>query len=197
MSFLQSITMMKPPMVYNYNAYGEDTDLNNGGSVDPVKNTFDINSNPYKYSGYYLDEESGMYYLQARYYSPELMRFISRDTYDLSNRYAYGDGDPISKVDRNGHMPQWVGGVVGAAVGLLLGFLIPGAGSILGAMAGGALSSAGATLVGEAVNGEEISLKQIGISAGLGAATGLVFGAIGWGCLENESSQTGRPTRAI
>ena len=92
--------------IYNYNAYGEDTDLNKQGKVVSKKNSFDINDNPYKYSGYYYDEESGMYYCQARYYSPELMRFISRDTYDLSNRYAYCDGDPISNVDPNGHMSQ-------------------------------------------------------------------------------------------
>jgi len=99
----------KATNTYNYNAYGEDTNLNNGGTVVPKTNTFNINDNPYKYSGYYLDEESGMYYLQARYYSPELMRFISRDTYDLSNRYAYGDGDPISNVDPSGHMIGKIG----------------------------------------------------------------------------------------
>jgi len=72
----------------------------------PIKSdTFSIRDNPYKYSGYYCDSESGLYYCQARYYSPELMRFINRDTYDLSNRYAYCDGDPIGKTDPNGHLP--------------------------------------------------------------------------------------------
>jgi len=66
-----------------------------------------INDNPFKYSGYYSDAESGLYYLKARYYSPELMRFINRDTYDLSNRYAYCNGDPISSTDPSGHMPKW------------------------------------------------------------------------------------------
>jgi RHS repeat-associated protein len=68
-----------------------------------------INDNPFKYSGYYSDSESGLYYLKARYYSPELMRFINRDTYDLSNRFAYANGNPISQVDHNGHMAKWVG----------------------------------------------------------------------------------------
>ena len=67
---------------------------------------FSIRDNPYKYSGYYCDPESGMYYCQARYYSPELMRFINRDTYDLSNRYAYCDGDPINNVDPTGHYSE-------------------------------------------------------------------------------------------
>ena len=41
-----------------------------------------IKDNPYKYSGYYRDIESDMDYLMARYYSPELMRFTTRDSYD-------------------------------------------------------------------------------------------------------------------
>ena len=62
-----------------------------------------LSQNPFKYSGYYYDSESGMYYLNARYYSPELMRFISRDTYDLSNRYTYCGGNPTSNIDPSGH----------------------------------------------------------------------------------------------
>ena len=35
--------------------------------------------NPFRYRGYYFDTESGMYYLQSRYYDPEIRRFISAD----------------------------------------------------------------------------------------------------------------------
>ena len=35
--------------------------------------------NPFRYRGYYFDAESGMYYLQSRYYDPEIRRFISAD----------------------------------------------------------------------------------------------------------------------
>ena len=133
--------------IYNYNAYGEGTNLNNRGDVVSCKHTFDIKNNPYKYSGYYLDEESGMYYLQARYYSPELMRFISRDTYDLSNRYAYGDGNPISYTDRNGHSAVLTGinfalGIVGTTLGFIFA---PWTGGASGALA---LSLAATTLGG-------------------------------------------------
>ena len=69
---------------------------------------FDIYHNPYKYSKYYQDSESGAYYLNARYYSPELMRFTSRDTYNLPNRYAYCNGNPISNIDPSGHLPEWL-----------------------------------------------------------------------------------------
>ena len=36
-------------------------------------------ANPIRYRGYYYDQDTGLYYLNARYYSPELRRFISPD----------------------------------------------------------------------------------------------------------------------
>ena len=36
--------------------------------------------NPFRYRGYYYDAESGWYYLNSRYYDPELKRFICADT---------------------------------------------------------------------------------------------------------------------
>ena len=35
--------------------------------------------NPYRYRGYYYDTETGLYYLQTRYYDPVVCRFISAD----------------------------------------------------------------------------------------------------------------------
>ncbi len=35
--------------------------------------------NPYRYRGYRCDNETGLYYLQSRYYNPELGRFINAD----------------------------------------------------------------------------------------------------------------------
>lgn len=62
-----------------------------------------IANNPYQYAGEYRDNESNLDYLSARYYNPDLMRFTSRDTYDLLNLYAYGNSDPIMKEDPSGH----------------------------------------------------------------------------------------------
>jgi len=100
----------KQTKTYAYTSYGQDIDLN-AGNLPSASGTgaFSIADNPFKYSGYYSDSESGMYYLLARYYSPELMRFISRDTYDVSNRYAYCDGNPVSKTDPSGHLPKFLG----------------------------------------------------------------------------------------
>lgn len=37
-------------------------------------------SNSYRYAGYYQDAESGLYYLQSRYYNPRIARFLTEDT---------------------------------------------------------------------------------------------------------------------
>ncbi len=59
------------------------------------------------------DAETGLQYLQARYYDPVLGRFISADTFDPweagvgTNRYAYSGNDPINLSDPNGHQVAW------------------------------------------------------------------------------------------
>jgi RHS repeat-associated protein len=35
--------------------------------------------NPYRYRGYRYDTETGLYYLQSRYYNPEWGRFVNAD----------------------------------------------------------------------------------------------------------------------
>ena len=35
--------------------------------------------NPIRYRGYYYDGETGYYYLQSRYYNPDICRFINAD----------------------------------------------------------------------------------------------------------------------
>ncbi len=82
-----------------YNAFGQSLNHN------PNTNSqLSIATNPFAYDGYYDDPESGLYYLNARYYSPTLMQFISMDSYDLANRYAYCDGNPIGNEDPTGHL---------------------------------------------------------------------------------------------
>ncbi|OWJ64345.1 hypothetical protein BWR60_25070 [Inquilinus limosus] len=63
------------------------------------------------YIGEREDPEVGLVYLNARYYDPEIGRFISPDWWDPNNpgvgtnRYAYASNDPINGSDPNGH--QW------------------------------------------------------------------------------------------
>ncbi|MNV50396.1 tRNA(Glu)-specific nuclease WapA precursor [compost metagenome] len=68
--------------------------------------------NSFKYAGELQDEETGLYYLRARYYDPSVGRFISKDTYegDVSNPlslnlYSYTNNNPLGKIDPSGHLP--------------------------------------------------------------------------------------------
>jgi RHS repeat-associated protein len=59
----------------------------------------------YLHSGKERDNESGLYYYGARYYSTWLARWISPDPADTShqgNRYGYVDANPIAYTDPNG-----------------------------------------------------------------------------------------------
>ena len=68
--------------------------------------------NPFRYRGYYYDDETGLYYLQSRYYDPEVGRFINADDVryigatqtELSyNAFAYCENDPVNNSDPTGH----------------------------------------------------------------------------------------------
>ena len=65
--------------------------------------------NPFRYRGYFYDVETGLYYLQSRYYNPELGRFISPDCYISTgqgllgnNMYIYCNNNPVMHVDPTG-----------------------------------------------------------------------------------------------
>ncbi len=62
-----------------------------------------ITDDPFGYSDEYTDNESGLQYLQVRYYDPLMMRFTQMDTYPLLNRYAYANENPIMDDDPSGH----------------------------------------------------------------------------------------------
>jgi len=71
--------------------------------------------NPIKYRGYYYDTETGYYFLQTRYYSPQWRRFINADALFVagnpltgSNMYAYCDGNPVMLVDQTGMDPVYM-----------------------------------------------------------------------------------------
>ncbi|MGO4549245.1 RHS repeat domain-containing protein [Paenibacillus sp. 2TAB23] len=67
-------------------------------------------ANEFKYAGEVYDEETGLYYLRARYYDPSIGRFINEDTYEgeitnpLSlNLYTYVENNPLRYIDPTGH----------------------------------------------------------------------------------------------
>ena len=62
-------------MEYIYNAWGELL-----GITGSMRLTLGL-VNPLRYRSYVYDHETGLYYLQSRYYDPKIGRFISADDY--------------------------------------------------------------------------------------------------------------------
>jgi RHS repeat-associated protein len=65
--------------------------------------------NPLRYRGYYYDAELEMYYLQSRYYDPQVGRLINADCYMSTgqgmignNMFAYCNNDPTNESDPTG-----------------------------------------------------------------------------------------------
>ena len=67
-------------------------------------------ANPLRYRGYYYDTETGFYYLQSRYYDPQICRFINADSYASTgqgfignNMFAYCGNNPVNRFDPTGY----------------------------------------------------------------------------------------------
>ena len=162
--------------------------------------------NPLRYRGYYYDSETGFYYLQSRYYDPEICRFINGDKYSATatgflgyNMFAYCNNNPIIAADYDG---EWlnivIGAVIGGAINLGVALLehkpidVAIVSTVCGA-ANGALSAMGLGAVAGAVtsfidstysNVRDIATKgkPIGkavVDITVNTALGLAFGAMG------------------
>ena len=74
--------------------------------------------NPFRYRGYYYDAESGLYYLQSRYYDPVTGRFVNADSLvDTSNvlgfnMYAYCGNNPVNREDSEGSFWKSIGNAI-------------------------------------------------------------------------------------
>lgn len=110
---------------YTYTDFGETAELT-GSSFD----------NEICYTGAVYDAESGLYYMNARYYDPENGRFISQDSYrgeldelDQWHLYAYCANNPINYADSSGHfrVANWLASsILDAGLSLLVGVAAPG-----------------------------------------------------------------------
>ena len=83
---------------YEYDSFGNEV---NPDSKD---------DNPFRYCGEYYDKETEEIYLRARYYQPEVGRFLTRDTYTGESDepkslhlYTYCENDGVNMVDPTGH----------------------------------------------------------------------------------------------
>ena len=126
------------------------------------------------YRGYYFDSESGFYYLQSRYYDPEIGRFINADNQIAGvggevlgyNMFAYCMNNPVNMSDSTGNWPKWATKLV-AAVAVVAVVAVVAAVTVATAGAGTAIA---AVAVGAA--------KGAAIGFAVGAATGAAGGAI-------------------
>ena len=123
--------------------------------------------NPLRYRSYVYDEETGLYYLQSRYYDSEICRFINADIYPTtgqgitgSNMFAYCGNNPVSRKDNSG---EFWNVVIGAVVGAALS----------------AASELASQVINHVVTGEKIDWGDVATSAAGGAVYGGIMAATG------------------
>lgn len=96
---------------YTYDAWGKLLSVKdaNGDSISNSTNVALLN--PLRYRGYVYDDESGLYYLQSRYYDPTTCRFVNADIlFDTqsgsplsTNMFAYCENNVINTCDQSGN----------------------------------------------------------------------------------------------
>ena len=130
---------------YTYDAWGKV--LTTTGSLASTIGT----TNPYRYRGYWFDTETGLYYLQSRYYDPQTGRFINADIYInteqgmlSSNVFSYCLNNPVNGYDPTGET-NWTGVIVGVMIMIGSIILSTGTGGAAGT-ASAAVFATGATV---------------------------------------------------
>ena len=95
---------------YNYDAWGSVISVTDANGAAITDSTHIANVNPLRYRGYYYDSETGLYYLQSRYYDPAVKRFINADSLVGANKdilgnnvFAYCSNNPVNYSDPTGH----------------------------------------------------------------------------------------------
>ena len=147
--------------------------------------------NPHRYRAYRYDTELEMYYLNSRYYDPEIGRFINADAYASTgqgiignNMFAYSLNNPVIMSDPSGNLPFFaITAAIGAVVGAVAGGIIAAknggniwAGIGIGAAAGALIGTGAGMAAGAALAG---SITATAVDVAIGASTFATVASVG------------------
>ena len=178
---------------YDYDPYGKV--ISATGTLAEV--------NPIRYRGYYYDNETGLYYLQNRYFDPTTARWLNTDRAISGiggnilgyNLFQYCFNNPMNMSDASGNWPKWVEtaakiatAVVTVAAVAVMAYTVASVatGAIVGAAAVKAVTGA-SVFLGAALSG--INGGVANEAKGNSYANGYVGGATG-GAIQAVSSKT-------
>ncbi len=187
---------------YDYDAYGKLLSVKDASGAEITDPSHIANLNPIRYRGYYFDSETGFYYLNSRYYDPEICRFISPDDASLLgangtipsyNLYAYCENNPVNCLDVDGNLSELVvaalmalGGGLINAVSTYLACKITGQenckNDVIAAFVAGAVGSVN-PLCGALVSGAYTMFSLMASGCGLSASFCGGFYAAGFALL--------------
>ena len=177
---------------YVYDAWGNCTIEATGADNIEIMET-----NPFRYRGYYWDKELNLYYLQTRYYDPETGRFINADGIEYAleqykninalNLYSYCNNNPIMGIDPEGTKSKFWGWLLTAFVAvvataaIVVGTVVTG-GLVSAVLVGagvGALTSMGSSVIAQG-GFKDADPWQVAKSGAIGAVIGAASGAASW-----------------
>ena len=154
---------------YTYDAWGRPLTITDANGNDVSSNPNHIaNINPIRYRGYYFDKETGLYYLQSRYYDPSTGRFLNADGHSDENLgilgmnlFLYCGNNPINYIDLNGEFAAAVGAVAAGSAAIPgFGWVVAGAILTVAAVVGAVTLASEATWGNTALQLPQIKRKN-------------------------------------
>ncbi len=170
-------------MLYNTDINASDSEEVKSNKLDELAKRSHIgNINPIRYRGYYYDVESNLYYLNTRYYDPQIGRFINADEITILdetqsqihglNLYMYCGNNPVGMIDPSGRffLALFFGALLATAIGM-------GASAVSqGVQYGWDNINVGQVVIDGLFAGASVLLAATGISAIASVAIGGVLG---------------------